>query len=117
MKKTVLYVLQFDTGIKIGITNNLKHRLTSYDRPLCKPIRFGVVYPDFSNPKLVEKEVKSNLRSHCKSNSPEYFQDIKFKEVLRNIREVAKSNELWLAQYSPNKLKNRMNMERIKIKS
>jgi len=33
-----LYIVEFENGIKIGISNNVHERLESYKKPWCRPI-------------------------------------------------------------------------------
>ena len=94
MKKTILYILQFETGIKVGITNDFQRRLKEqYLNPWCQSITKSVCFPDLSFPIEVEKKLKQYYRDKTNDGSTEFFTKVSMWDIIRKTREVGYETE------------------------
>lgn len=55
-----LYVIEFERGIKIGISNKLRERIKTYEHPWCQVIRNIRCYKH-PNPRVLETFLKKTL--------------------------------------------------------
>ena len=84
-KITGVYIIEFDKGIKIGMSNNCVERLKSYELPWVRDIK-QAEFVNCQFPLLVENRVKQELRSYIVSQkSSEFLTNLKFETVKKCV--------------------------------
>jgi len=78
---TLLYLLQFDNGVKVGIGG--KERLYSYNKPWMRPVLREFSVP-LESPRALESAVKRNFREYT-SGSDEFFVGVHFEDIKKFI--------------------------------
>lgn len=87
-KKSGIYIIQFDNGIKIGISKNINSRMHGvYRSPWVREIKQVKVYAH-NNPRHLEQAVINRFKSNIVNNSKEFITGVEFDEVCSYIRSV-----------------------------
>lgn len=84
-----IYVLEFEDGIKVGRSKNIKDRIASYDKPWCKSIISSTFYYcDFTV--TLEQEILNKSKDYIDyhSNSQEWIVGISYKEMISRVDKV-----------------------------
>ena len=71
-KIKALYIIEFDCGVKIGISDDLRSRLKIYKTPWCRPIR-QIIYLECQYPRSVESKIKQYFKKHIPLKSSSEF--------------------------------------------
>lgn len=87
-----LYVLKFNSGIKIGISRNLKSRLDSYKHPWCRLVIDSFYVKTKASVKL-EGLLKTKFREFAKDGSTEFFYGVLLYDEIVNF---IKNNPFYL---------------------
>jgi len=91
-KGSGIYVIDFGTGVKIGMSRNIKSRLKSYRSPWVKPIVRVTCFKTF-NYVEVEKLIKDKFSSYTTGNSEEFFTG---KNIYEEVLDFIKSNQFYV---------------------
>lgn len=87
--KPGLYAIQFDNGIKIGRSKNLKDRLSIYNRPWVRPIlnrRWITCTPQSTH--LLPVYEKELIKRFNDKRNGEFLVGVTFDEILQAIRDI-----------------------------
>lgn len=84
-----IYLLEFEDGMKIGMSANIKRRIKDYEKPWCKPIlnKIFFYYEDFQD---LELEIlrKSKKYVDFTVNSNEWITGISFEKMVINMDKI-----------------------------
>lgn len=100
-----LYFIEFDDGIKIGISNNIFSRLAIYLFPWCKTIRSVHVF-ECQNGRSIEQRYKERFKMNTLSNSTEFITGQPISKLLDLLNQFRLSNipRERVANYKPGNL-------------
>ena len=87
-----IYLLEFDNGVKIGMTRGINTRIKAYTSPWCKPI-LRATYFRTSNSASIEAQIINKFKDFALGHSPEYFYDSR-ESMYDKILTFIKSGEL-----------------------
>jgi hypothetical protein len=88
-----IYILEFDNGIKIGTSIQVRTRLKTYKNPWCKEIKQFNIFPCV-NPHIIEKLLLNHFKNRLHSEtSKEFFLNVSFKEASDKAVEILKQNQ------------------------
>lgn len=94
MKKTSLYLIEFSDGVKVGISSSMKYRCEStYNKPWCKEIIYGIVFNKLAFPREIETLTKRYFKQYAGQHSPEYFIGVSFETILSKIESLILESE------------------------
>ena len=111
-----IYLIEFESGVKIGITNGFPRRFIQYNQPWVQPI-YNIWFLKTEKMQEIEKTIKEQYWIwRVDNNSPEYFEKIERDELINSINYLARKsdeekNELELIYSTEDK-----NKYKIKIK-
>lgn len=93
-KGSGLYIIQFETGIKIGVSRNLKSRLSFYKAPWTQQMKEIICY-QCPNPTRLEHMLKKYFKQYTTENSTEYFVGLPMEILIKFLeeRQLYKSTE------------------------
>lgn len=80
LQKDYFYLIEFENGIKFGVTDNFKVRLRSYSSPWCKKIMSKVSIKILYATDM-ETVFKKRYKNFIKNNSTEYIQGLRIEDV------------------------------------
>lgn len=91
------YLLQFDTGIKFGISTNITRRMIEYRKPWCKPIVKSLyTYLDIKLAKNIEESLKRDFYLHDISDgSTEFLANKSLPELIKVIKSTVRDYSLF----------------------
>lgn len=100
-----IYIIQFDTGIKIGVSKNFKQRFTEqYLKPWCKPIiKYQMIHS--YKAKYIEKAIKTYYKNFTVKGSNEFFFGITFDDVISSFHILNRLTIEELIDYNKSKKK------------
>lgn len=85
-----IYAIEFNDGIKIGISNDIETRLITYQSSWCKDIK-TIHYIECNFPRVIERQVCDHFIKSKIKGSTEYIRGCELKQVLDFM--VSLSNE------------------------
>lgn len=94
-----VYLIKFENGLKIGMSNDIIQRLEMYKSPWMKKI-LKIWYVECQNPKIVETKIKEDYKKFIKSpKSSEFLTDIHEEEIIRSMEFYKKSHYKGMIQH------------------
>lgn len=81
-----VYLIEFESGLKLGITKNFNYRFKFYNDPWVQPI-YSIWFLRTENYKTIEKELKKQYFLST-LDSCEYFERRKKKEIIESLEYV-----------------------------
>ena len=85
-----VYLLEYDDGLKIGMSANIQRRIRDYNKPWCRPVLRSIFFY-CENFQDLEVEVlqKSKKYLDFTVNSNEWITGISFDDMVNNITKIA----------------------------
>lgn len=81
-RKSGLYIIEFDNGIKFGISKNIHSRFYSqYNKPWVREFKQVKVFAH-NKPEQIELQLKRYFKHSIKEGSSEFLYNISFDEVI-----------------------------------
>jgi len=77
-----IYIVQFENGIKFGISNDMQNRVLTYKQPWCRPTK-EIIGLECQYPKLVEQKVIEYFSDFAINPSREFLINVD----LNNLKE------------------------------
>lgn len=81
MTKKGLYIIEFDNGIKFGITSNIDRRKIAYLSPWDREIKQSKFF-SCDKPEEIESELKRHFKNKTKKGSTEFVYGVSFEDIV-----------------------------------